>query len=118
MRKILVVDDEPDILTAVKFILSKKKFSVETVSNWEKIPQFIDSHNPDLIILDISLGGADGREICRELKEAKKTSHIKIILFSAYYKVQDDLKECKADAFIAKPFEINYLIDTVLKNIN
>lgn len=118
MKKILVVDDEPDILMAVKLILSRKQIEVETLPNWENIPHIIKSFNPDLILLDVSLGGADGRDICKMLKDSKETKHIKIILFSAYHKVQDKLIECKPDDFIAKPFDAAYLINTVMKQLN
>lgn len=118
MRKILVIDDEPDILMAVKLILSKKHLHVETLAKWEKIPQTISSFNPDLILLDVSLAGADGRDICKQLKQSKSTQHIKIVLFSAYHKVQDDLKECKPDAFIAKPFDATYLTNTIMRNLS
>lgn len=118
MRKILVVDDEPDILMAVKLILGKNELAVETLSRWEDIPRLIASFNPDLMLLDVSLSGADGRDICKQVKESADTAHIKVILFSAYHKVQDDLKNCKPDAFIAKPFDAAHLITTVMKHLN
>lgn len=118
MKKILVVDDEIDILAVVKIILNNHNFEVETLSKWENIPHAIQSYSPDLILLDVSLGGADGREICKKLKDDKATQKIPIILFSAHFDLVNNLKGCKADAVITKPFDTSYLISIIEGNLN
>ena len=118
MKKILVVDDEVAILTVVKLILSQYSFEVETISEWERLPQMLQSFNPDLIILDVSLPGGDGRDVCNQLKNDEDTSHIPIILFSADCNSIKSLKGCKPDAVIEKPFDSAELVTAIQKNLN
>ena len=113
MKKILVVDDDNDILSLVETVLSMNDFGVEAISRWENIPQSISSFEPDLILLDVSLIGADGRDICKKLKAAIETQHIPIILFSAHADVANNFQDCQAQGFIAKPFEVSYLVRTL-----
>lgn len=119
MDKILVVDDDVDILTLVKITLKMNGFDVETLSRWEKIDNAIEEFIPDLILLDISLGGADGREICKRIKTNSETAHIPVILFSANIEMEKSFANCHAQAFISKPYELNYFLNTIkahLKN--
>jgi DNA-binding response OmpR family regulator len=118
MKKILVVDDEVAILTVVKLILSQYNFQVETVSEWEQLPQAIRSFTPDLIILDVTLPGGDGRDVCNQLKSAEDTSHIPIILFSADCNSIKSLRGCKPDAVIEKPFDSAELVNAIQKQLN
>ena len=117
MNKILVVDDDTDILTVVEILLKMNNFSVQTISKWEEIPNSISNFSPDLILLDVALGGADGRDICKGLKKSDATQHIPVILFSAHYNLVNNIKDCMADGLITKPFETSYLLETIRKNI-
>ena len=117
MNKILVVDDDTDILTVVEILLKMNNFSVQTISKWEEIPNSITNFSPDLILLDVALGGADGRDICKGLKKSNETQHIPVILFSAHYNLVNNIKDCLADGLITKPFETSYLLETIRKNI-
>jgi DNA-binding response OmpR family regulator len=118
MNKILVVDDDADILTLVKLTLSIHGFDVEASANWENINTTIHNYNPDLILLDVSLGGADGREICKRLKLSSSTGHIPIILFSANVEMEKSIRDCHAQAFISKPYELPHLLQVIKTNIN
>jgi DNA-binding response OmpR family regulator len=118
MKKILVVDDDEDILMLVEMILLRNDYAVEAISRWEVIRESIASFEPDLILLDISLTGADGREICRELKQDRETQHIPIILFSANPDKGNNYFDCQAQAFIAKPFNMNHLLETIKFHLN
>jgi DNA-binding response OmpR family regulator len=118
MKKILVVDDDIDILTLVKMTLTLNGFDTETLSRWEGIDHSIEKFRPDLILLDVSLGGADGREICRRLKSQEDTQHIPVILFSANIEMEKSLENCNAQAFISKPYDLNYFLQTIRSNIN
>ena len=113
MKKILVVDDDIDILTVVQLVLSNNGFEVAAISNWQQIHTQIDAFKPDLILLDVSLGTQDGRNICKQLKSGEDTKHISVILFSANHNVEKSVSECLADSFISKPFDINDLIDGI-----
>ena len=109
------MDDEVSILRVIEIILSSKNYEVEAISKWEYLPYSIQYFKPDLILLDVFLGGADGREICNQLKNSKETEHIPIIIFSA----QDfkDIRACKPNAFLPKPFDMADLLQTIEDNL-
>jgi Response regulator containing CheY-like receiver, AAA-type ATPase, and DNA-binding domains len=113
MKKILVVDDDIDILTVVQLVLETNGFDVVAISNWQQIYTQIENFIPDLILLDVSLGTQDGRNLCKQLKSDNKTKDISIILFSANGNVEKSIPECLADSFISKPFDINDLIQGI-----
>lgn len=117
MRKILVLDDDIDILDIMGILLKRNNYLVLGISEWELLTSSINSFSPDLILLDIALNGADGRNLCKKLKIAKETSYIPVVLFSAHYNEERALEESMADAFVKKPFEIADLLDTINENI-
>ncbi|MEO6219232.1 MAG: response regulator [Ginsengibacter sp.] len=118
MDKILVIDDDEEILNVVKLILAMDGFEVETECRWEETFKKIDSFNPDLILLDISLGGEDGRNISRMIKSKDTLRHIHIVLFSAKLGVHKHFSECLADGFIAKPFNAQDLLDKIYSQLS
>lgn len=111
MFKILIIDNEVDVLTVVSIILSGSGFEVETIADWRKTFEQTSTFHPDLILMDISLGGADGRRICGQLKENNDTKHIPVILFSANHNLEENYSDYRADGFIAKPFDANLLVN-------
>ena len=113
MKKILVVDDNRDILDIVEIILKNDGFGVKTLSNGNETYEVVDTYKPDVILLDVCLGPLDGRDICKKLKNHAETENIPIIMFSANVKSADVNKECRANDFISKPFEIEHLLNTV-----
>ncbi len=117
MNRILVVDDDIDILTVVGLILNRNNFSVLAISKWEQLFDSIDTFLPDLILLDVDLSGADGRDICRQLKRSKKNSQIPIILFSASSRLAEYSMECMSNGFVSKPFDTPFLLETIRLNI-
>jgi DNA-binding response OmpR family regulator len=118
MNKILVLDDDVDILSLVETILTMNNFDVKTIWQWGEIYNKIEEFKPDLVLLDIMLGGADGRDICKKIRFAKETEKIPVILFSANPEMRKDIKECMAQDFVAKPFEISHLIKTIKTYVN
>ncbi|HTL07980.1 MAG TPA: response regulator [Chitinophagaceae bacterium] len=118
MKKILVADDDLDILTLVKMTLGLQGFSVDAISNWKEIDNHVNNFAPDLIILDVSLGGADGRDICKKLKQAPLTKHIPVILFSANVEMGESIQDCQAEAFIAKPYELSHFLTTIRSHLS
>jgi CheY-like chemotaxis protein len=83
MSNVLVVDDNPEILEAIKLILCLNNFEVVAISSAEEVNDNLSNPRPDVILLDINLGGPDGREICRNIKASSSTKDIPVILFSA-----------------------------------
>lgn len=118
MNKILVVDDDLDILSLVKIVLSMNNFNVEAISRWQEMSSCMQDFKPDLVLLDVSLGGADGRDICRELRKHEETSEVPVILFSANPEMGKYIDDCCAQAFIPKPFELSNLINAIRTHLN
>jgi two-component system phosphate regulon response regulator PhoB len=117
MKKILVVDDDADILNVVDIMLTFHDFIVKTTSKWKMISKTIKTFIPDLILLDIDLRGADGGDLCIKLKKSKVTQHIPVILFSGLMP-EDYLKACNAQGFLNKPFESSDLLEIIRHNVN
>jgi DNA-binding response OmpR family regulator len=115
MKKVLVVDDDPDILDAIQMILLSSGFDPVTTTNGEEVYQKINEHKPDVIILDVLLSGHDGRAICRNLKTDMQTENIPVLMISAHPSAKDSVKACGAEAFLAKPFSIGDLIKDINK---
>ncbi|HOZ77296.1 MAG TPA: response regulator [Ferruginibacter sp.] len=116
MKRILVVDDDTDILNLVKTILALNSYAVETIADWKQLNNAIESFRPHLILLDISLSGASGLDLCDELKKAENTMHIPVVLFSANVEMAKRVSECGAVDYIAKPFSIKDLLVIIEKN--
>jgi DNA-binding response OmpR family regulator len=112
-KKILVVDDEPDILEFVQAILEDEGYTVATTSKGEYVETLHNGGLPNLILLDVLLSGKDGRTIARQLKSQEDTKHIPIIMFSAHPSAEQTAREAGADDFIAKPFEIDDLLEKI-----
>lgn len=111
MPKILVIDDDKDLLEVTQALLTKKGFEVKINNNWEEALESISAFNPQLILLDVFLNGVDGLDICKQLKSMPYTKHIPVLIFSAYPRVAETvIYEYGADDFIAKPFEVNDLV--------
>jgi DNA-binding response OmpR family regulator len=112
---ILVVDDEPDILDALTFLLEDEGYRVQASDKGDYAEALLDGDGelPDLIILDVLLSGKDGRLICRELKRRAATAHIPVVMISAHPNAGQSVKEVGADAFVAKPFAIDDILATV-----
>jgi DNA-binding response OmpR family regulator len=117
MKTVYVVDDERSILEALEFMLLEEGYSVKTFSRGTAL---LDIHGelPDVILLDVLLSGEDGREIARRLKSQEKTRHIPIIMISAHPNAAVTVRECGADAFLPKPFDVNDLLQIVARHSN
>lgn len=114
-KKILLIEDELDILKTSRIFLESEGFKVITATDGMEGLDKTRSENPDLIIMDIMLPKLDGYQACRILKFDDKYKHIPIIMFSARAQESDKQmgKEVGADAYITKPFEPKVLIDKI-----
>lgn len=112
MRKnILIVDDDADIREIMTFILEAAGYNVANLDGGKQVMAAIAQNRPDLVLLDIQLGDSDGRDICRQLKDQTATQAIPVIMISANHNPQSLLdKNCRAEDFLAKPFDIDELI--------
>jgi DNA-binding response OmpR family regulator len=111
-EKILVVDNEPEIVELISLYLIKEGYEVITTDNGDQVIDLVLLHKPDLIILDIVLPGMDGIEICRQLRK----SHITPILFISCKNEDIDVilgLSMGGDDYIIKPFSPNQLVARV-----
>jgi len=112
--KILVVDDDTDILEVVGMILRKHGFEPVTFSSPPiNFVEEIMEINPAVILLDVQLGRYDGRALGKRIKEVKMLMHIPVILFSANNHFKYDIATYLCDDFIEKPFGVDFFIDMI-----
>lgn len=117
---ILIVDDDPDIVRLIKAYLDVKVYKVLEASDGESAMRMVATQNPHLMVLDVNMPGLSGLEVCRNLRAAKKTQNLPIIILSAR---KDDIDrilglEFGADDYVTKPFNVQELvlrINSVLK---
>jgi len=114
-KKILVVDDEVDLVETVRFSLEMEGFDVLVSNNGEDALNQARKEKPDLIILDLMLPKLDGYKVCRLLKFDERYKHIPILMLTAKTQEKDKVlgKETGADEYITKPFEMDYLMEKV-----
>ena len=113
IKRILVVDDEPDILEFLQIILEEEGYAVVTSTKGEYLEQLHNGGLPHLILLDVLLSGKDGRDIVKHLKRQEETRHIPVIMFSAHPSAEETARQAGADDFLAKPFEIDILLEKI-----
>jgi two-component system alkaline phosphatase synthesis response regulator PhoP len=107
-KKVIVIDDNVGILFGIKEALKFKGYDVFTFETYNGVDE-IEKIAPDLIFLDISLVGCNGREVSLELKSDKRTKNIPIILITAQHNAEEIVKEARANDLLAKPFELEDL---------
>lgn len=115
MRRIMVVDDDEDILRVVSEKLRWAGYEVITVNNGREGLEKVLREKPDLVLLDIMMPDLDGLEVCREIKTNPETMHIKVAVFTVRSSPRDrELSaEYLADAHIAKPVSMDMLVRIV-----
>jgi DNA-binding response OmpR family regulator len=113
-KNILVIEDNHAILDVITLILQSEAYKVSGLSKSANFMDHIDAFNPDLLILDIMLPDADGRVLLQELRLNERTRLIPVLMISARY-TKENLQnvEFKPDAFVAKPFDIDDLLDQI-----
>lgn len=114
-KKILVVDDEPDMVKAIALRLEASGFEVTLAYDGQEAMDKVQAARPDLIILDLMLPRIDGYKVCRLLKFDVKWRDIPIIMLTARAQESDKImgQEVGADAYLTKPFKTEELMATV-----
>jgi two-component system alkaline phosphatase synthesis response regulator PhoP len=114
-KKILVVDDEVDLVETIRFPLEAEGFNVLVAYNGEDALNMARTENPDLILLDIMLPKLDGYKVCRLLKFDERYKNIPIIMLTARAQEKDRIigMETGADEYITKPFDMDKLLERV-----
>ena len=115
MSKLLIVDDEGAILEALPDILSVEGYDVATAANGAEGLKRAGEERPDLILLDLMMPVMDGQEMLRRLKESPDLRTIPVVVMSAGRVSKSELQGSR---FLAKPFELDDLLDTVSAELN
>jgi len=117
MKKILIVDDEQDIVESIKFVLEASNYTCYTAFDGEEGLRLAKEIVPDLIILDVMMPKINGFKISRLLKFDNKYKNIPILMITARSQEEDKLigEETGADEYITKPFDLDDVLKTVEK---
>ena len=118
-KKVLVADDEPDILDVVHFRLVKKGYEVITAVDGKEALEKVAQHKPDLVILDNRMPFLKGLDVCRQMREDAALKHIPVILITASTDAikQETLSSAGVNDYAFKPFEPEELFEKVKKLI-
>jgi len=119
-KKILVVDDEVDLVKTISFSLERMGYTVLVSHNGEDALSRARKESPDLILLDIMLPKLDGYKVCRLLKFDERYKHIPILMLTAKTQEKDRTlgMETGADEYITKPFDVDELMEKVKSYLN
>jgi len=114
-NKIVIADDEPNIVISLEFLMQRNGYDVKTAGDGEAALDLVNSFRPDLILLDIMLPLKSGYEVCQKIRENPELTDTKIVMITAKGR---DIEVTKglalgADAYITKPFSTQDLLGTV-----
>jgi len=114
-KKILAVDDEPNILMSIEFILEMEGYEVYTAHDGDEALEVARRVRPDVILLDINMPRKDGYEVCRILREQADMAGTKVIMLTAKGQTLEKKKglEVGADEYVTKPFSAVDLLQKI-----
>ncbi len=105
-KKVLIVDDEPNIVAALDYLLQRNGYEVRVASNGEQALKEVESFGPDLVLLDVMMPQKSGYEVCQRIRERADWGRVKIVMLSAKGREAEVSKGLSlgADLYITKPF--------------
>lgn len=117
-KKVLIVDDEPNIVAALEFLLEKQGYRVRVAANGEEALEQLDAFGPDLVLLDVMVPKLSGYEICQRMRAEPRWRDIKIVMLSARGREVEISKGMSlgADLYVTKPFSSADLV-AALRNL-
>lgn len=115
MKKVLVVDDDTEVLDVMQEALEYYGYEVRVTAQAYAAFSIIETFKPGVVLLDYLLDGANGADICHQIKMNPWTAHLPVVIVSAYSKVLQSKGDFGYDKLLAKPFDLNELISTVEK---
>ena len=114
-KRILIADDEPNIVVSLEFLMKQRGYDIRVVSNGAEALEAIGEFRPDLILLDVMMPRVSGYDVCQKVRENPEWQGIKIIMLSAKGRDVEVTKGIAigADAYVTKPFSTRDLIAKV-----
>lgn len=114
-KKILIVDDEPNIVISLEFLMKKEGFAVAVANDGDEALAVVASFDPDLLLLDVMMPKKSGFEVCEALRADPRYAGLKIVMLTAKGRDTEMAKGLAigADAYVTKPFSTKELVDKV-----
>ncbi len=114
-RRVLIVDDEPNIVTSLEFLMRGDDYEVRVARNGEEALQLAESFRPDIVVLDVMMPQRSGFEVCQKIRENPILRDAKIIMLTAKGREVEKEKGLGlgANAYVTKPFSTKELMNTV-----
>ncbi|MCR9156460.1 MAG: response regulator [Rhodobacteraceae bacterium] len=114
-KQVLLIEDEPNIIEAISFILSRDGWTVKTHSNGSDAFDMVKERKPDVVILDVMLPGKSGYDILRELRDDPEVNGMPVLMLTARGQTKDReiAERAGCDAFMTKPFSNAEVLETV-----
>lgn len=115
MKKIVIVDDEPNIVMTLEYTFKKQNFEVYIARDGSEALEILETVVPDVILLDVMMPKVDGYQTIRLIKENKKLKNTKVVFLTAKNKASDIEKGVKlgADKYLTKPFSIKKIVSEI-----
>jgi DNA-binding response OmpR family regulator len=111
-KKVLIVDDEPNIVAALEYLLQRKGYEIRIAADGEEALRQVQSFAPDLVLLDVMMPRQSGYEVCQRIRERPEWSGVRIVMLSAKGREAEVSKGLSlgADLYITKPFSSAELV--------
>lgn len=118
--KILIVDDEPNIVLSLDYLVRKKGYTPFIARNGSEALAIAEKEKPNLVVLDIMMPDIDGYEVCKQIKANASLEHTKIIFLSAKSRQEDIDKGLAmgADKYVTKPFSTKQIMQEIINLLN
>lgn len=114
-KRILIADDEPNIVAAIEFLLQRSGYEVHIAQDGEEALELVEACVPDLVLLDVMMPKKSGHEVCARIRERADWRHIKVVMLSAKGREAEVNKGLSmgADLYVTKPFSTRELMATI-----
>lgn len=114
-KKILIADDEPNIIMTLSFLMRQQGYTVRTAADGQAVLEALHDECPDLVLLDVMMPNENGFEVCQRIRKTPEWRHVKIILLTAKGRDIDQQKGMAmgADDYLTKPFATQEVVATV-----
>ena len=111
-KKVLIADDEPNIVTSLEYLMQKRGYEVKIARNGDEALALVGSFLPDVVLLDVMMPRTSGYEVCQQIRERADWQHIKVVMLSAKGREAEVNKGLSlgADSYVTKPFSNQELI--------
>jgi DNA-binding response OmpR family regulator len=116
-QTLMIVDDDPQLMRVLSMFFDLEGYHVIQARHGREALDMLQEYSPDIILLDLMMPEVGGEEVIRQIRANRKLRHVPVIIFTAAETREEELTAAGASSFIAKPFSLNGLLDTVQEAI-